>query len=127
MDTLETLTTEIVKLADDNVRQAVGNILVQVGKDLSDLGAKYLSTPKRRGRKPKAETPADEQPKKRRGRKPKAEAPADEQPKKRRGRKPKAQAEEAPAPAPEVNTAGRRANKTRKSKSVYEMMEQDNA
>jgi len=126
MDTLETLTTEIVKLADDNVRQAVGNILVQVGKDLSDLGAKYLAAPKRRGRKPKAETPAEEQPKKRRGRKPKAEAPADEQPKKRRGRKPKAQVEEAQPAEPEVKAAGRKA-KTRQSKSVYEMMEQDNA
>ena len=108
MDTLETLTTEIVKLADDNVRQAVGNILVQVGKDLSDLGAKYLAAPKRRGRKPKAETPTEEQPKK------------------RRGRKPKAQVEEAQPAEPEVKAAGRKA-KTRQSKSVYEMMEQDNA
>jgi hypothetical protein len=126
MDTLETLTAEIVKLADDNVRQAVGNILVQVGKDLSDLGAKYLATPKRRGRKPKAEDPAEEQPKKRRGRKPKAEAPAEEQPKKRRGRKPKVQAEESAAAEPEVKVAGRK-RRTRQSKSVYEMMEQDNA
>ena len=108
MDTLETLTAEIVKLADDNVRQAVGNILVQVGKDLSDLGAKYLATPKRRGRKPKADDPAEEQPKK------------------RRGRKPKVQASETPPAEPEVKVAGRK-RKTRQSKSVYEMMEQDNA
>lgn len=124
MDTLQTLTTEIIKLADDNVRQAVGQILVQVGNDLSELGKKYMNgAPRRRGRKPKAETAdvAVEQPKKRRGRKPKAEV-TDEQPKKRRGRKPKA---EQPEAVQEVKTAARK--KTRQSKSVYEMMEKEDA
>lgn len=112
------ITSEILKIADDNVRVAVGTVLRDVGNQLLDLSKKYATPKKKPGRKPKAEQPeAPAEAPKKRGRKPKA-APEAEVPAapKKRGRKPKVQTDEKPA----------RAARVLASKSVYELQQKEN-